>query len=152
MKRIRRKKKREKKWIGANTNDNLCALSRELKCIKQWMVENENKKNWSRKHYQNLTMKNGLMLGMFRSSIEILHGFVCMCVFFFKYMDGSIFWCILFHFSPSNLLEVYLMVVAFSPRVWRRKLNNQEYERTKNGKQDCGICYIWCEIIKVEKE
>lgn len=77
---------------------------------------------------------------------------VYVCVFFFKYMDGSIFWCILFHFSPSNLLEVYLMVVAFSPRVWRRKLNNQEYERTKNGKQDCGICYIWCEIIKVEKE
>lgn len=27
--------KKRDKWIGANTNDNLCALSIELKCIKQ---------------------------------------------------------------------------------------------------------------------
>lgn len=121
-----------KEWIGASINDNLCALSKEFKCIKQCMRWNENKKkpNGIKWNAGNIIRTLLWKMDGSRCIPSLLNVF--MVLFSFFYSNASILrqWCL----SLDEAVEMYLMVVAFvlcAHWMRRRKLKSRELKKKK---------------------
>lgn len=140
-------KKREK-WIGANTNDNLCVLSRELKCIKQWMVENEKPETLSEPCYEKWTHVRYVPFVYWNTSWFCVY----VCAFFLNTWMTAFFDVYHFIFPHKIGWSILNGCCIFTASMKKKIKQPRIWENKKNGKQDCGICHIWCEIIKVEKE